>query len=88
MEQANFDLFVVRTLEGATPNDAMQMFDRLQAFKVVLQCLELGEGCVPHSFGMVLVALAKQRVQPNERKVMCYVSGFLERLFVLQPSPS
>jgi len=37
---------------------------------------------------MVLVALAKQRVQPNERKVMCYVSGFLERLFVLQPSPS
>ena len=39
MVAAHFDIFVVRSLEGAGSEDAKQMWDRVQAFKLLVKCM-------------------------------------------------
>ena len=41
MVAAHFDIFVVRSLEGAGSEDAKQMWDRVQAFKLLVKCMHV-----------------------------------------------
>jgi hypothetical protein len=41
LQASHFDLFVVRTLEGASSEDTKQMWDRMQAFRVIAKCMQV-----------------------------------------------